>query len=219
MSSANSSIPLSTFQSLADIHAEINELLDLEGCLKFIELVQILRGTLSLSMAPGQKGPLERLPRNVHDFLGKCLGLGHEETKIIWNMLSPIAWAFESGPEDPQSVSQKHIPLFLQYGISRGIGMFLVMLSYFLVLIFNCIAFYHFIPPIQHCLDPSCSMKRKKSVHLNGYTPRELAEELTVNVTVFTQDLGPIPGLFTSIYCRGEYSFSAIVDLHQYYAQ
>jgi hypothetical protein len=127
MSSTNSQIPLSALQSLLHIYTKIDKYITLEGCFVFIELVQILKGTLSLSLRPDEEGPIKYLPRNVHDFLKKCLVLDDEATKIVWKFLSRIAWALDIDPD----FGQKHVELFLKYGISNGIGILLNFLFLF----------------------------------------------------------------------------------------
>lgn len=118
MLSANSQIPLSALQSLLCVYTKINKYINLEGCFMFIELVQILQGTLSLSLHPDKEGPIKYLPWNVYDFLKKCLTLDDEATKVVWKILSPIAWALDMDSD----FGQKHVELFLKYGISNGIG-------------------------------------------------------------------------------------------------
>jgi hypothetical protein len=86
--------PASVFDSLISIFPTVSEYLDFEQCLKYIDLIQLLMPTLSLSLLPEETGPLPltRLPLNVHIFLCKCLDLEHEDAKIIWQALSPVAW-------------------------------------------------------------------------------------------------------------------------------
>jgi hypothetical protein len=111
---------LPTIQSVLSAHAKIVEYLDFEGCLKFIELIQLLKPAISLSPALNETAPPDRLPLNVHTFLMKCLGLKHEITKIVWLALSPIAWNLEV--QDVHVSGQRHLQLFLDHGISLGIG-------------------------------------------------------------------------------------------------
>jgi len=69
-------------------------------------------------------------------------------------------------------------------------------------------------PPVKHCLDPACTKKQKSAALKSGLYPRDLAEELSNNVVVFTQDLGPIPGISSSLYCRGVFmTFCQIHDI------
>ena len=67
-------------------------------------------------------------------------------------------------------------------------------------------AFYHFIPPVRLCLDPGCNSKSRTAKQAGVPYSCELAEMISVPVTAFTQDFGPIPALSTSLYCRGGYS-------------
>jgi len=115
---------LPTIQSVLSVHAEIAEFLDFEGCLKFIELIQLLKPTISLSLRPDDSSrPPDRLPLNVHTFLMKCLGLKHENTKVVWLALSSIAWNLKV--QDVHVFGQRHLQLFLDHGISLGIGKYL----------------------------------------------------------------------------------------------
>src|ERR1700679_2736955 len=55
----------SLLQSLLLIHSEIADLLAFEDCVQLIELVQILKPTIILSLLPHEAGPLDRLRRPV----------------------------------------------------------------------------------------------------------------------------------------------------------
>jgi len=198
---------LALLQSILSIHSEIAEFLSFEECVKFIELVQILKPTITLSLLPDEPGPPQCLRRPIHIFLTKALHLSHEATKIIWHALSPLAWDLEGNENDLYAFGQHHIQSFLDYGIPLGIGEINLLCfcrPHFLFIAKT--AFYHFIPTTKHCLDPGCTMKRK-SVAKGDLVRRELAEGLSLPVTVFTQDFGPIPGISTSLYCRGELLF------------
>lgn len=193
----------SMLQPLLLVHSELEEYLDFQGCVKFIELVHILKPTITLSLLPDEAGPPEFLRRSIHDFLRKALDLSHEATKLVWRVVSPLAWDLEVDEIDPHAFGHHHLQSFLNYGIPLGIcqssSFFFFLIR---ILIHSAAAFYHFIPPIKHCLDPGCTMKRKSAAK-GRLVRRELAEGLTIQVTVFTQDFGPIPGLSTSLYCRG----------------
>ena len=197
-------LQLSVLQSILSVHSEIVDYLDFEGCVRFIELVQLLKTTITLSLPPDEAGPPEHLSRSIHEFLAKSLRLTHEAAKLVWRVLSPLAWGLDMDPNDLHSFGQRHIQSFLDHGIPRGIGEYYVLTSFFFM--FSLVmteGFYHFMPPIRHCLDPGCTMKRKSKAKGN-LVCRELAEGLSVPVTVFTQDFGPIPGISTSLYCRGQ---------------
>ena len=109
----------STLQHLPLIHSEIAEPLK---TVKFIELVQILKLTIILSLLPDEAGPPDCLRRPIHEFLTKALHLKHEATKIIWHALSPLAWNLKGNESKLHAFSQHHIQSFLDYGIPLGIG-------------------------------------------------------------------------------------------------
>jgi hypothetical protein len=192
----------STVQSLLAIYSEIADVLTFEDSVKFIELVQILKPTITLSLLPDEAGPPDHLRIPIHEFLSKALHLKHDVTKIVWHALSPLAWDLEGDENNLHAFGQHHIQSFLDYGIPLGIGEeSLVFLSPTLSFITN-IAFYHFMPCTKHCLDPGCTTNRKSAATGNLFR-RELTERLSLPVTVFTQDFGPIPGISTSLYCQG----------------
>lgn len=112
----------STLQSLLSIHSEIADFLTFEDCVKFIELVQILKPTITLSLLPDEVGPPDRLRMPIHEFLIKALHLKHEATKIIWHALSPLAWDIKGDENNLHAFGQHHIQSFLDYGIPLGIG-------------------------------------------------------------------------------------------------
>ena len=114
----------SSLQSLLSIHSEIANFLTFEGCVKFIELVQILKpiATITLSLCPDEAGPPDRLCRPIHEFLFKTIYLKHEATKIIWHALSPLAWNLKRNENDLHTFGQHHNQSFLDYGIPLGIG-------------------------------------------------------------------------------------------------
>ncbi|KAH9481160.1 hypothetical protein JR316_0005680 [Psilocybe cubensis] len=191
MSSSSSAYSSSTLQSILQIQASIAKYLDFEGCLKFIELIQLLKPTICLSQQPGlaesdageDKCPA-RLRLNVHTFLAQSLSVDHEAMKIIWRAMANIAWNFRVDESCVHSFGQRHIQCFLDYGRQNGI------------------AFYHLMPPVRHCLDPRCVIKPKTSKK-DELHRRPLKEAHSRSVTVFTQSFGPIPGISTSMFCSG----------------
>jgi len=63
-------------------------------------------------------------------------------------------------------------------------------------------AFHHFIPDCKSCIDPACLQTPDGATFL--LQDRPLVESITIDITVFTQDFGPVPGLTTSKYCRSK---------------
>ncbi|KAJ7360786.1 hypothetical protein DFH08DRAFT_1073966 [Mycena albidolilacea] len=76
----------------------------------------------------------------------------------------------------------KHVKLFLDYGVSQGIGV------------------YSLYPPSHVCLDPKCAQELFSDP--DDLRDRELGETRSHPITVFSLDLGAIPGYATSRYCR-----------------
>ncbi|PPR06411.1 hypothetical protein CVT26_004858 [Gymnopilus dilepis] len=103
--------------------------------------------------------------------------------KILWVALCPIAWSQDLTTDQIEAFGPRYLQFFLDHGSALGL------------------AFYDFLPPVRTCLEPSCNAK-KGTVNEGDPYARELAEALTVPVTVFTREFGPIPGLSTSFYCR-----------------
>ncbi|KAF8953928.1 hypothetical protein BDZ97DRAFT_1929187 [Flammula alnicola] len=173
---------LTSLLSLLSVNPSLSSILDIQGCITFLELVQLLKPTIQLSQAPGETAPIDHLPVGVHTFLSKCLAIDDEGMKHLWRDLRFVAWEKDLNPADIQPFGARYLQLFLDYGESNGI------------------AFYHFMPPVRTCIDPRCSQKvpGAPSVKLD----RQLVEALTFPVTVFTKDFGAIPGLSTSTYCR-----------------
>lgn len=149
-------ISLLTLVSVLSDHPEVDEHLDIDGCFKFLELVQLLKPTLSLYQPPDVLSylPLEKLPLNALIFLQKCLDLEHESSKIIWKALAPIAWSL-GDLSDIQAFGRRYLQLFIDHGPHLEIG----ELSRYSIfcnssLIFKMVAFYHFTPPTRVCYDP-----------------------------------------------------------------
>ncbi|KAF4623949.1 hypothetical protein D9613_001395 [Agrocybe pediades] len=176
---------LSTFLSTLTAHPEVAKHLDFNACLAFIELIQLLKPALQLYLNPDfeEPMPLSELPVDILKFFELSLDLDHESAKMIWEILCPIAWALGS-PSDIQAFGRRYMQLFLDYGLSRGV------------------AFFTFIPPTRTCLDPGCNSKTRTGKKAGVPYSRELYQEKTVAVTVFTQDFGPVPGLSVSFSCK-----------------
>ncbi|PPQ79909.1 hypothetical protein CVT26_004187 [Gymnopilus dilepis] len=188
MFSPKVSLAFSTLQSVINVQATISDYLDFEGCLKYIELVQILKPTIALSLSPSESTArpprIDQLTVDVNEFLALATGITYDAAKLVWQALSPIAWSLpDLDPTTSQFSTRENIQSFLEYGISRGL------------------AFYHFLPPTRFCIDPCCTKKRKLG-ETDTLKRRELAEPSQVKVTVYTRDHGPIPGISTSLYCR-----------------
>jgi hypothetical protein len=119
----SSKVNLSTLIAAFAAHPEVQRHLDIDGCFKFIELIQFLKPTLSLHQAPGTSEhlPLEHLPPSFLNFIKKCLSLEQNTAKIIWEAIAPIAWSL-GAPEDTQAFGRRYLQFFLDNGRALGLG-------------------------------------------------------------------------------------------------
>ncbi|KAF9538119.1 hypothetical protein CPC08DRAFT_808246 [Agrocybe pediades] len=188
-------LPIADLLRAFSSHPILCEYLDFEGCLTFIELVELLKPTIKLSSFT-EDGELalhwadeltfdcpEELPLNIQQFLCKALNLEESAIKLIWQVFSPFIWPWS--PSSAPRFARHYVSLFLQHGIPLGL------------------AFYHFMPPNVRCLDPLCTKKYKAGGADSKLCRRGLSEHSSLQVTVFTQDFGPVPGISTSMFCRG----------------
>jgi hypothetical protein len=67
------------------------------------------------------------------------------------------------------------------------------------------IAYFMLVPPTRSCVDPGCTRRVRGTDQL---IERDLTKGSTFAVTVFTRDLGPVPGRSFSQYCDGEFRLS-----------
>ncbi|KAF9536260.1 hypothetical protein CPC08DRAFT_771647 [Agrocybe pediades] len=118
-----SSINLTALLAILRKNPVVEDQLSLEGCITFLELVQLMKPVLALHQSDGfvRHLPLERLPSGVLGFLEKCLSLEHEDAKLIWDALSPLAWTLEAD-FDRQVFGRRYLSLFLKHGAPHGIG-------------------------------------------------------------------------------------------------
>ncbi|KAK6993014.1 hypothetical protein R3P38DRAFT_2801462 [Favolaschia claudopus] len=153
---------------------------------RYIEIIALLKPTPALAyLAPSHlpSTPPESLPANVHEFLRACFDIPDETAKWAWEIFRHLAWAFNPGPEEQSANRLKHIKLFLVHGIPLNIGV------------------YSLSPPTRVCLDPDCCRVRQTRDSID-LVERELVEAKTHRISVFTLDLGAVPGFSTSSYCR-----------------
>lgn len=146
------SVPLSKLLSIVSDQPEVVDILDLDGCITFLELIQLLKPTLLLSQSIDEMGPLKCLPLNVHEFLKICLELNHEGTKTVWNAFRDLAWSLEVGKDDIESFGRRYMQLFLDHGVSRGIGV-----NSYLLIVFKLRVLQHsttLCPQHKHALIP-----------------------------------------------------------------
>jgi len=132
------SVLLSKLLSALSEQPGVVDILDFDGWITFLGLIQLLKPTLLLSQSIDEMSPLECLPLNVHEFLKICLNLDHEGTKAVWNAFQDIAWSLEVGKDGIESFGWHYIQLFLDHGASQGID----VNSYILV-VFKLRVFQH----------------------------------------------------------------------------
>ena len=101
-----SSVPLCKLLSVLSDHPEVVGILNFNGYITFLELIQLLKPTLLLSQSIDKTSPLECLPLNVHEFLNICLKLNHEGTKAVWCAFQDLAWSLEVGEDGNESFRQ-----------------------------------------------------------------------------------------------------------------
>ncbi|KAJ7577697.1 hypothetical protein C8J56DRAFT_1007158 [Mycena floridula] len=158
----------------------------LSNIIKFIELIHILKPTISLSQKSHISSPPSHLTVNVHEFLVLALDIPDEICKLAWKTFRDMAWSFTPSAEVDLSIRTKHILLFLKHGLGQNIGT-----GQFL---------FNFYPPSRTCLDPGC--KKCVEGHPDIIHDRELVKPSEFPVTVFTKEFGAVPGYSTSLYCR-----------------
>ena len=103
-------------------HPRIAGAFTIQDLTKFIDLVSLLKPTLSLLQPLHQLGPPECLPVHVHDFLKVSLDLDDDLLKLAWLKLRHVAWEMPYSEEFVQKLGAKYIQLFLDHGCCRGIG-------------------------------------------------------------------------------------------------
>ncbi|KAF7349146.1 hypothetical protein MVEN_01436900 [Mycena venus] len=152
---------------------------------KYIELVGLLKPTPALAYLQRSHQlsvPPPTLPANVHEFLRACFDVPDETAKLAWNLFRQIAWEFKPAPDEQKANRIKHVKLFLSHGIEQHIGV------------------YSLSPPTRVCLDPDCGQPLFSDPSV--LRDKELAKVKDHPITIFTLDLGAVPGFSTSVYCR-----------------
>ncbi|KAJ6461813.1 hypothetical protein C8R45DRAFT_1179095 [Mycena sanguinolenta] len=152
---------------------------------RYIELVALIKPTPALAyLQPSHQPshPPPTLPANVHEFLKACFDIPDETAKLAWAIFGDLAWYFEPSVEEQKANRVKHVKLFLKHGLENKIGV------------------YSLSPPTRVCLDPQCSQALHSDPSV--FRDRELGELRDHRITVFTLELGAMPGYSTSLYCR-----------------
>ncbi|KAJ7857389.1 hypothetical protein B0H13DRAFT_2356955 [Mycena leptocephala] len=107
----------------------------------------------------------------VHEFLKDCFDLPDETAKLAWEFLL----GFELSAEEQSAHRIKHVKLFLEYGLSREIGV------------------YSLCPPTRVCLDPRCA----QPLHSDSgvLRDRELGEPRSHPITCNNPNLLPLDAM------------------------
>ncbi|KAJ7475645.1 hypothetical protein FB451DRAFT_1557538 [Mycena latifolia] len=176
------------FKNICDALArspEVSRASSHTNVVKYIELIALLKPTPVLAyLQPSHQAsvPPPTLPVEVHEFLKDCFDLPDETGKLAWETFRVLAWSFDPTLEEQLANRIKHVRLFLRHGITRGLGV------------------YSLCPPTRVCLDPSCAQPLHSEPTV--LRDRELGESKSHPITVFSLELGPVPGYSTSRYCR-----------------
>lgn len=105
----------------------------------YVDLIRLIKPYLSALQPSYPSGPPELLPVDVHDFLKLCLGMNDDVAKLAWERLRNTAWSHDLTSAEELAARTKHINLFLQYGLTRKIGLsgckyiYLLLLTYSVV--------------------------------------------------------------------------------------
>ncbi|KAJ7135719.1 hypothetical protein C8R44DRAFT_848587 [Mycena epipterygia] len=153
---------------------------------KYIELIGLLKPTPALAyIQPSHQpsAPPLTLPANVHEFLKASFDNVPDETaKLAWETFRDLAWSFKPTSEEQTANRIKHVKLFLTHGLEHNIGVYSVS------------------PPTRVCLDPA--YRQPLFGNPSVLRDRELVEPKAYRITLFTLELGAMPGYATSCYCR-----------------
>lgn len=87
-----------------------------------LDLLQSLRSTVSLQQPSYIQEPPLHLSINIHEFLKACTGLSDELIKILWAAFRHHIWLLAPTEMDLDAMRLKHMKLFLNHGLSWGIG-------------------------------------------------------------------------------------------------
>ncbi|KAK1233689.1 hypothetical protein PQX77_002846 [Marasmius sp. AFHP31] len=154
--------------------------LSLDKLLSLIELLRLLKPSL---LFLNSTGPPSSLPANIHDFLISSLRIPHEVSKIAWGLCRDVIWEMGALSErDERGLRLKHARVLVKNGISNGIGV------------------YNLEPPFQTCINPACCHPRRGEESI--LVERSLIMPIKHEITVFTKEIGPVPGFAVSRYCR-----------------
>lgn len=104
---------------ITPLGAQLLSVMSYDSLVTFVDLIQHLKPTIVRIQRLFHAAPPETLPANVHDFIAASLGISDEDVKRAWHVLRHIAWDHHSTKQSAHAL----MSLFLQHGISRGLGM------------------------------------------------------------------------------------------------
>ena len=110
--------------SILSDNQELSGALNYDVIANYIGLVRCLRPSIALQEASYHPGPPASLTVSIHEFLKVCLDISDDTAKLAWAAFRDLAWAFEGTEEDMDALHHKYIKLFMEHGLSRGIGKF-----------------------------------------------------------------------------------------------
>ena len=121
---------------------ELCSVFDYKAVQIYIELINLLKGKLQALQNSNQLGPPPRLLVNVHEFLKKCFSMSDYMGKLAWDCFQSFAWntPFLNDVEE-QAARSKHLKLFLDHGISHGLGKSILspLFGHHLILLIRCV--------------------------------------------------------------------------------
>lgn len=181
----------------------------------FVELLLLLRPQLLWTIPSSTADtPPDFLPLHVVEFLQLSVDISAEECAQAWVFYRHLIWTHDLSLEEETGMRTKHVHTLLAHGVSRQIGEHEVAVLYPTMLIRFMLGVYNFLPQTRVCLDPKCTKVSSSGV----VSAKDLGHGYTFRITVFTHDLGAVPGFSTSFYCYGERSYdqqgSTVADIY-----
>ncbi|KAL0065550.1 hypothetical protein AAF712_007461 [Marasmius tenuissimus] len=115
-----------------------------------------------------------------YPFCALSLQIPHEVGKVAWEACQDSIWAMDALSErEERGLRLKHARLFVEHGIGNGIGVF------------------NLEPPFKTCINTACTHTRRGEASI--LIERTLDMPVRHEITVFTKDIGAVPGFATSL--------------------
>lgn len=178
--------------------------LSLHKLVLFIRLAQIVRPSIEINLLKVHSPP-ENLPSPIHHILSCAIKEGTDVVDQCWKEMKEYLWTLS--PNSMQ-LHEEEISLFNEHALPLSLCMsftystFILVSTYFFLLLLALSAYRHQYPPTRICLTPRCSNARPDG---NPDHIRTLTNALTHQATLFTMWEGALRIYTTSTYCRGEY--------------